>query len=76
MLQPEQLCKSMLQSRHTCGPDLRCMSCAPAWPPSPEKRTRSAAGAAMAVTMPSNVPFASSSGPCSMCSCARQAAGL
>ena len=49
---------------------LRGMSCAPAWPPSPEKRTRSAAGAAMAVTMPSDVPLASSSGPCSMCSCA------
>ncbi len=46
------------------------MSCAPAWPPSPEKRTRSAAGAAMAITMPSDVPLASSSGPCSMCSCA------
>ena len=44
------------------------MSSAPAWPPSPEKKTRSAAGAAMAVTIPSCVPSASSSGPCSMCS--------
>ena len=48
----------------------RGMSCAPACPPSPEKRMRSVAGAAMAVTMPSDVPFASSSGPCSMWSCA------
>lgn len=40
----------------------------PACPPSPENRTRRAAGAAMAVTTPSCRPSASSRGPCSMCS--------